>query len=61
MRKGVAIHLRCTISKVAPEGFGRTKIILLGESKVNQHGNILIREQNIRGSSEKFRVTKRSK
>ena len=56
VRKRVAIHLRCTIGKVAPKGFRRTEVILLGKSEVNQNGDVFIREQNIRGSDEKVSV-----
>jgi len=59
--KRVTIHLGCPVGKVTPEGFGRTEIILLCKSEVNQHRDIFIREQNIRRSSEKFSVAEHSR
>jgi len=56
VRKRVVVHLRCAISKIAPEGFGGTEFVLLGESEVNQHRDIIIREKNIRGSGEKVSI-----
>ena len=61
MHKRVVTHLRCPISKVAPEGFGGTEIILLRKPEVNKHGDFFIREQNIRGSGEKFSVVEHSR
>ena len=58
MSRRVIIYFRCAISKITPEGFGGAEIVLLGESEVNQNGNIFIREKDVRGSSEKFRVAK---
>lgn len=55
-RGQVVIYLGCTIGEIAPERFRRTETVLFGESKVNQHGDFFIREQNIRGSGGRFNV-----
>jgi len=61
MDKHVVIHLGCPISKVAPESFGGTEIILLCEPEVNQHGDVFVREQNVRRSGEKFSAAEHSR
>jgi hypothetical protein len=54
------IYLGCAISKVAPEGLGGVEIILLCESEINQHGDIFIREKNVRRPGEGFSATRTS-
>jgi hypothetical protein len=51
--KNAESYLRCAISKITPEGPGRTEVVLLGESEINQHGDVFIGEKDVRRSSKK--------
>ena len=53
----VTTHLRRAISKVAPECLRGTEVIFLCESEINQHGDIFIRQQNVRWPVEKVNAT----
>ena len=44
----VTTHLRRAISKVTPECYRGTEVILLCKSKINRHRDTFIRQQNVR-------------